>query len=74
MPSARCVVLEAFGQPVTTKELEVAPPQPGALVATIDYGGVRGTDVHLQQGRLPIPLPLVPSRWSQPSGLPARPH
>jgi threonine dehydrogenase-like Zn-dependent dehydrogenase len=59
MPSARCVVLEAFGQPVTTKELEVAPPQPGALVATIDYGGVCGTDVHLQQGHLPIPVPLV---------------
>jgi threonine dehydrogenase-like Zn-dependent dehydrogenase len=36
-----------------------ATPKPGAIVAAIDYGGVCGTDVHLQAGRLAIPVPLV---------------
>ena len=60
MASARCVVLEAFGQPVAVRELDApAAPPPGGLLATVDYGGVCGTDVHLQAGRLPIPVPLV---------------
>jgi threonine dehydrogenase-like Zn-dependent dehydrogenase len=59
MSSVRCVVLEAFGEPVALQRLELDGPGPGAIVAEIDYGGVCGTDVHLQAGRLPIPVPLV---------------
>ena len=56
----RCVVLEAFEQPVALRDVELDPtPAPGGLIATIDYGGVCGTDVHLQAGRLSIPVPLV---------------
>lgn len=62
MSSVRCVVLEAFGEPVSIRELEsdlAGAPEPGAVVASVSHGGVCGTDVHLQAGRLPIPLPLV---------------
>jgi D-arabinose 1-dehydrogenase-like Zn-dependent alcohol dehydrogenase len=64
MPSVRSVVLEAFGQPVQIRAVPAAPaapgaPEPGTVVASVKYGGVCGTDVHLQAGRLPIPLPLV---------------
>lgn len=56
------MVLEAFDRPVAVTEVEPHPagePSAGAVVAAIDYGGVCGTDVHLQAGRLPIPVPLV---------------
>jgi threonine dehydrogenase-like Zn-dependent dehydrogenase len=56
---ARAVVLEAFGEPVSTRGLPVPDPGPGAIVATVELAGVCGTDVHLQAGRLPIPLPVV---------------
>ncbi len=55
-------MLEAFGQPVALREI-AAPDdhllQPGAVEVEIQYAGVCGTDVHLQAGRLPIPVPLV---------------
>jgi threonine dehydrogenase-like Zn-dependent dehydrogenase len=44
---------------VHVHRLEVPEPAPGAVVARVLYGGVCGTDVHLQDGRLPIPVPLV---------------
>lgn len=53
------VVLERFGEPVELQSRPVAEPAPGALVAEVDLAGVCGTDVHLQAGRLPIPLPVV---------------
>lgn len=62
MSSVRCVILEAFGQPVAVREVDsrlATAPEPGAVVARVEYGGVCGTDVHLQAGRLPIPVPLV---------------
>ncbi len=59
MQSVRCVVLQAFGKPVGVSSVALGEPGPGGLVAAIDYGGVCGTDVHLQAGRLPIPVPLV---------------
>ena len=60
MPSVRCVILEAFHQPVVLREVESPQaPGPGAVLAAVELGGVCGTDVHLQAGRLPIPVPLV---------------
>jgi D-arabinose 1-dehydrogenase-like Zn-dependent alcohol dehydrogenase len=59
MPSARCVVLEAFGEPVSTRAVQLEHPERGALVVAVEYGGVCGTDVHLQAGHLPIRVPLV---------------
>ena len=59
MPSAQCVVLETFGEPVSTQTVQLDEPASGAMVVAVQYGGVCGTDVHLQAGRLPIPVPLV---------------
>jgi threonine dehydrogenase-like Zn-dependent dehydrogenase len=57
--SSRAAVLEEFGRDVAVREYEVPGPEPGAVVAGVDYGGVCGTDVHLRHGRLPIPVPVV---------------
>jgi threonine dehydrogenase-like Zn-dependent dehydrogenase len=56
---ASCVVLPAIDARVRVERLPVPTPAPGAVVARVRYGGVCGTDVHLQDGRLPIPVPLV---------------
>lgn len=52
-------MLETFGEPVSTQTVPLDDPAPGAMVVAVEYGGVCGTDVHLQAGRLPIPVPLV---------------
>jgi threonine dehydrogenase-like Zn-dependent dehydrogenase len=57
--SARAVVLERFGEPLALRSFEVPSAGPGELVVACDYGGVCGTDVHLWQGHLGIPVPLV---------------
>ena len=56
MAATRSVVLERFGEPVEVREGD--GPGDGLLVA-VQYGGVCGTDVHLQAGRLPIQVPIV---------------
>lgn len=59
MMDNRAVVLESFGEPVALHRREMPDPEAGAAIARIVYGGICGTDVHLQQGRLPIPTPVV---------------
>ena len=56
---ARAAVLRAFDEPLAIEEAPVPDPAAGALVARVSLGGVCGTDVHLQQGNLPIPTPLI---------------
>lgn len=57
---SRAVVLGAFGSPLTIEEFELPPAvDAGAMVVASDYGGVCGTDLHLQQGHLDVPTPLV---------------
>ncbi|MEU8925302.1 zinc-binding dehydrogenase [Kitasatospora sp. NPDC048545] len=57
--TGRAVVLEAFGEPLALREFPVAEPGDGEIVVAGRYGGVCGTDVHLRQGHLDIPVPLV---------------
>jgi threonine dehydrogenase-like Zn-dependent dehydrogenase len=57
--SSRAVVLERFGEPLVVREFPVPAAPEGGLVVACDYGGVCGTDRHLQQGDLAIPTPLV---------------
>jgi threonine dehydrogenase-like Zn-dependent dehydrogenase len=59
MVTSRAVVLRRFEEPLEIDEFEVPDPEPGAVIAEVSLGGVCGTDVHLQQGRLPIPTPIV---------------
>jgi threonine dehydrogenase-like Zn-dependent dehydrogenase len=56
---ARAVVLERFGAPLAVREFPVSAPGVGELTVRVCYGGVCGTDLHLQRGHLPIPTPLV---------------
>ncbi|WP_030685867.1 zinc-binding dehydrogenase [Streptomyces sp. NRRL B-1347] len=57
--TGRGVVLEEFGKPLALREYPLpAAPARGMIVAC-GYGGICGTDLHLHQGHLPIPTPLV---------------
>ncbi|MFF5676069.1 zinc-binding dehydrogenase [Streptomyces hygroscopicus] len=57
--TAQAVVLERFGVPVSLRSFRVPTAGPGGMVVAVRYGGICGTDLHLQQGHLPIPVPLV---------------
>jgi threonine dehydrogenase-like Zn-dependent dehydrogenase len=56
---SRGVVLRSFGHPLVVEEFDVPPAEEGAIVVAVDYGGVCGTDLHLQRGDLGVPTPLV---------------
>jgi threonine dehydrogenase-like Zn-dependent dehydrogenase len=56
---SRAVVLRAFGASLVVGEFEVPRAEEGATVVAIHYGGVCGTDLHLQLGHLGVPTPLV---------------
>ncbi|WP_219821999.1 zinc-binding dehydrogenase [Streptomyces sp. Ru71] len=57
--TGRGVVLEEFGAPPVLREFPVPPAPAGGMVLDRLHGGICGTDLHLQQGHLPIPTPLV---------------
>jgi threonine dehydrogenase-like Zn-dependent dehydrogenase len=56
---SRAVVLRAFGESLAVDEFDVPRAEAGAAVVAVDYGGVCGTDLHLKQGHLEVPTPLV---------------
>jgi threonine dehydrogenase-like Zn-dependent dehydrogenase len=53
------VVLRRFGEPLVLDEFDVPRAPEGGLVVASTYGGICGTDIHLQQGHLDVPTPLV---------------
>lgn len=59
MTTSRAAVLRAFESDVELTKFEVPEPGEGAAVVDIAYAGICGTDLHLQRGRLPIPVPVV---------------
>lgn len=52
-------MLKSFGAPLEIESFEAPDPEPGALLVKVAYGGICGTDVHLQAGRLPMPTPVI---------------
>jgi threonine dehydrogenase-like Zn-dependent dehydrogenase len=56
---SRAVVLSEFGKPLALREFPLPSAPSGGMVVASRYGGVCGTDLHLRQGHLPVPLPLV---------------
>lgn len=56
----RAAVLERVGAPLVERELPLPEPGPGQVRLRVKACGVCGTDVHLHEGRLSVPLPLVP--------------
>lgn len=57
--TARAAVLASFDTPFEVRDLEVGRPDEGGAIVSVTHGGICGTDLHLQHGRLPVPLPLV---------------
>jgi threonine dehydrogenase-like Zn-dependent dehydrogenase len=57
--TSRAAVLRRFGEPIVLEEFEVPSASDGGLVVAINYGGICGTDIHLQHGHLDVPTPLV---------------
>jgi D-xylulose reductase len=52
-------VLWRPGEPVEIREIELAPPQQGEVLVEIAACGVCHSDLHVVEGDLPEPLPLV---------------
>jgi D-arabinose 1-dehydrogenase-like Zn-dependent alcohol dehydrogenase len=55
----KAVVLTAFKQPLQVRDVPIAEPGPGQVRVRIKASGVCGTDVHVWQGELPVPTPMV---------------
>src|SRR5215218_10706634 len=51
--------LSTFGAALDAVRYEPVTPEAGAIVADVTHAGVCGTDMHLQQGRMQIPLPVI---------------
>jgi threonine dehydrogenase-like Zn-dependent dehydrogenase len=58
-PTGHAVVLEAPNRPPVLREYPIPAAPAGGAVVACGYGGICGTDLHLQQGHLPVPTPLV---------------
>lgn len=57
---AKAMVLEAFGQPLKPKEINIPDLAPGQVLVRIEAAGVCGSDVHIWHGEDPrTPLPMV---------------
>ncbi|MEV6791615.1 alcohol dehydrogenase catalytic domain-containing protein [Streptomyces sp. NPDC051320] len=57
--TGRAVVLEEFGEPLRLRTFGLPPAPDGGMIVACGYGGICGTDLHLCQGHLDIPVPLV---------------
>lgn len=55
----KAVVLTNFKSPLEFKDLPIAEPGPQQVRLRIKASGVCGTDVHVWQGELPVPTPMV---------------
>jgi S-(hydroxymethyl)glutathione dehydrogenase/alcohol dehydrogenase len=53
------MVLEATGQPLSATELPEPEAQPGQVLLRVSACGVCRTDLHVVDGELPEPLPIV---------------
>lgn len=56
----RAAVCAAVGGPVEIREVELRPPAPGEVLVRITATGVCASDVHVVDGTLPKPMPIVP--------------
>ena len=55
----RAAVLEQHGQPMRVTDVDLAGPQKGEVQVSIRSTGVCHSDLSIQQGKLPLPTPVV---------------
>lgn len=55
----QAAVLDGIGSDFTIAEVDLADPQPHEIVVRVVAAGVCGTDIHVQHGGIPFPLPGV---------------
>jgi D-arabinose 1-dehydrogenase-like Zn-dependent alcohol dehydrogenase len=56
----KAILMTAIKEPLTTREIPDPQPGPGQVRIRLHATGVCGTDVHVWNGELPVPLPIVP--------------
>ncbi|GAB3264042.1 zinc-binding dehydrogenase [Arthrobacter pigmenti] len=56
---SRAAVLPAFEAPLEIQSFDVPEPAANSAVVDVEFAGVCGTDVHIQNGRMPIHAPVV---------------
>jgi Zn-dependent alcohol dehydrogenase len=56
----RAAVCGRVGGPVEIREVDLRPPGPGEVLVRITATGVCASDVHVVDGTLPKPMPIVP--------------
>ncbi|MFB9565456.1 zinc-binding dehydrogenase [Saccharopolyspora hordei] len=59
MSERNAAVLREFGTDLEITSFPEVEPKAGAVVVDVTHAGICGTDMHLQRGKLPIPLPVV---------------
>jgi threonine dehydrogenase-like Zn-dependent dehydrogenase len=57
--TAAAVVLPGVGEPLELRPVEIREPGAGDVGVRVEHGGVCGTDLHIHQGQLEVPMPLV---------------
>ncbi len=56
----KAAVLTAAKQPMAVREMPVPQPGPGQVRIRLHASGVCGTDIHVWNGELPVPMPMIP--------------
>jgi len=59
MTTSKAAVLSAYKQPVTIREYPIPEANAGEALVRVEMAGICGTDVHLCDGELNIPLPVI---------------
>ena len=59
MSTCKAAVLSAYKQPLTIREYPIPQVNPGEALVRVEMAGVCGTDVHLSDGELNIPIPVI---------------
>jgi len=59
MNSCTAAVLASYKQPLQLRQFPIPQPGPGEALIRVEMAGICGTDVHLADGELDIPLPVI---------------
>ncbi len=59
MSKAKAAVMTGVGEPLAIREYELSEPAPGRARVKMAYSGICGTDIHILQGRIAVPAPVI---------------